>query len=155
VNLTNSSPESFPPPPPPPQNEAQNVPYKSQVVSRLGVGILMGIIFAAVGAFIFNFITNLLGSYYYFLLIPLGYFGGLGFGIFTKGNGAVRGLFGLGFGLAAMLIGLWLVFTTAINIGGGTLIAPSSVMSFSEFLDLLDYLCILAGIVAAFFAGKK
>jgi hypothetical protein len=153
MKLTESSADSTLPPPPPPSigNTQSNRP---PAISRLGAGILMGLIFSAIGAFIFNFVTNLLGSYFYFLLIPLGYFGGLGFGLFTKGNGMIRGLLGLMFGLTAMLIGLWLVFTTVISIEG-TLIAPSSVMSFGEFLDPLDYICILAGLGAAFFAGKR
>jgi len=123
-------------------------------VSRLGVGIVAGVVFAIIGAFIFNFITQVLGSYYYVLLIPFGWFGGFGFGVFTKGNPWVRGLFGAMFGLSAMLLGLWFVYTTPINIEGIN-VAASSVMSYSEFLDPLDYLSILGGIVAAFFAGRR
>jgi hypothetical protein len=153
MNL-NKSRANNPPPPPPPTPFINDRSSTRPAISRLGAGIVAGIIFSAIGAFIFNFITGLLGSYFYFLLIPLGYFGGLGFGLFTKGNAAIRGVFGLIFGLTAMIIGLWLVFITAIDIDG-TLIAPSSVMSFGEFLDPLDYLCILAGMGAGFFAGKR
>jgi hypothetical protein len=125
-------------------------------IRNLPVGIIGGIIAAAFAAFLLRLVTQLTGDFYFVFLVVCGAIGGLGFGVPTEGDKMIRGIIGCFFGILAIIIGYYLVYTMPINIGYLT-VTPAEIMSFPEFLSKflgpLDYLFMLAGIVAAYFAG--
>lgn len=125
-------------------------------IQRLPVGVITGIIAALVGGFLMSLITGLTGDFYFFFLAVAGAIGGFGFGAFTEGNNFARGIIGCIFAVMAMIIGYYFIYTTPVQIYG-TSIAPSSIMTFSEFFSLwlepLDYIFMLVGIVAGYFGG--
>jgi len=142
---------SLPRPMPPERTHAQVIPIRN-----LPVGIIGGIVAAIIGAFLLRLMTQFTGDFYFVFLAVCAAIGGFGFGIPTDGNKMLRGAMGCLFGIIAILLGYYLIYVMPINIGYASLSA-SEIMSFQaflgKFLGPLDYLFILAGVVAAYFAG--
>ncbi len=126
-------------------------------IGNLLAGVVSGIVVAAIAAFILRVVTQFTGDFYFVFVALCGGIGGLGFGVVAKGNKMLRGLVGCVFGILAMLLGYYMIYTMPLDIGF-TVITPAQVMSFSEFLSVflepLDYLFIFAGIVLAYFGGS-
>lgn len=139
---------------PSPSLEQRKVP--ATPIRNLPVGIIGGIIAATFAAFLLRVLTQFTGDFYFVFLVVCGGIGGLGFGLPTEGDKMLRGIIGCFFGILAIIVGYYFIYTMPISIGYLT-VSPAEVMSFpeflSEFLGPLDYVFILAGIVAAYFAG--
>jgi len=133
-------------------------PRQTQVadIHNLPLGIVGGIIAALVAGFLLSFMTQITDRFYFVFVAVCGAIGGLGFGLPTEGNKLNRGLIGCFFAILAMLVGYYMIYLTPISIYSIT-VSPASIMSFPEFLsaflDPLDYLFILIGIVAGYFGG--
>lgn len=125
-------------------------------IRNLPIGVIGGIIAATFAAFLLRVLTQFTGDFYFVFLVVCGGIGGLGFGLPTEGNKMLRGVIGCFFGILAIIMGYYFIYTMPINLGYIT-VSPAEVMSFpeflSQFLEPLDYLFILAGIVAAYFGG--
>ena len=130
--------------------------------SNLMKGLVGGLVFAVVGAFIFQMVTSFTGYYIGWMAILAGALGGLGFGLLAREeDGFALHIMGGALGYAAIMLGYLLIYMTPIRgyefMYGSYTIVPAEVVGFGEFITLTieDSVWNLLFIGLGVFVGSK
>jgi hypothetical protein len=86
-------------------------------IKHLHYGIFAGFIGIFAAGLLMRLITSFSHTVYFSAFILCGALGGLGFGALTSGYSKLRGIIGCGFGVAAIIFGLIMTYSTPIIIG--------------------------------------
>ncbi len=113
-------------------------------------GLVYGIIGAIVGALIWKGITMATGNMYGLVALIIAALAGACFGFPTRGGDKnMRMIIGAALGLASIVLGYYLIYTTPLDIGTGAAIVPADLMPFDKFWGLIagpvDYIFLLIG----------
>ncbi|MCX9015002.1 MAG: hypothetical protein OIN89_09475 [Candidatus Methanoperedens sp.] len=114
-------------------------------------GTVYGIIGAIVGAFVWKGITMATGNMYGLVALIIAALAGASFGFPTRGGDKkLRMIIGALLGLASIILGYYLIYSTAFDIGMGAAIVPADLMPFEEFWSLIaepvDYIFLFIGV---------
>lgn len=114
-------------------------------------GLVYGITGAIVGALIWKGITMATGNMYGLVALIIAALAGACFGFPTRGGDKkLRMVSGAALGLASIVLGYYLIYTTPLDIGTGATVVPADLMSFENFWSLIaepvDYIFLLIGL---------
>ncbi len=114
-------------------------------------GLVYGIIGAIVGALIWKGITMATGNMYGLVALIIAALAGACFGFPTRGGDkTMRMVIGAALGLASIVLGYYLIYTTPLDIGTGAAVVPADLMPFDRFWGLIagpvDYIFLLIGL---------
>jgi len=125
-------------------------------------GLIGGLAFAAVGAFLFQMIVAATGYYITWMAIIAGGLAGVGFGLFAREKDSFAlHVMGGAMGYAAIMLAYLLVYLTPISgyelMYGSYTVVPADVVSFGEFitLSIMDSVWNIVFMGLGVFAGSK
>jgi hypothetical protein len=142
-------------------------------INNLMKGIVGGLIFTLLGAFIFQMVANATGYVFDFSALITGGLAGLGFGLFAKERDRFsEHVMGAALGYAAIMLGYFLVYMSPMSVSTGAFIhsttvtvVPAELMSFGDFMAntfkespihaLFFVLGIVAGSAVAWYVADK
>lgn len=114
-------------------------------------GLVYGIIGVIVGGVIWKGITMATGNMYGLVALVIAALAGASFGFPTRGGDKkLRMVIGAALGLVSIILGYYLIYSTALDLGMGTAIVPADIMTFEEFwgaiAEPVDYIFMLIGV---------